>query len=397
MNARVLLSLVLSSSFLCLTSFAQSDRAQYSPGLANSYFNVNIGYINYPFTNKVMESKFQAEAIEVPHVAVKMVLFGHQFNKYLSAQVNYMRPVKYARFYNINGDKETHHAWMHYGGLTLLSQLPVTRWFSTYAEAGLGLVNRSGFEINGEPAVTDATYGTLQLGGGFNFHLNHKWDLVAGATYSPPNEKEKQPHTLFVSGGFRYTMRTLSAERVEEVHKAGYIFPKNILQFGYSTNQFGYKVNNFVSKKIPIFWGGGIEIEKGAYVHYQRNLFHTKKVFALDVSAGASWWQSSKKKEQFYTLSLAPVLRFTALRTRPADLYLFYSVAGPSYISKTIIDDMKTGRSFTFQDYMGVGTFFGKKRNLNAEVNINHYSNGNIFPENAGVKIPLTFNVGYTF
>jgi hypothetical protein len=28
-------------------------------------------------------------------------------------------------------------------------------------------------------------------------------------------------------------------------------------------------------------------------------------------------------------------------------------------------------------------------------VKINHYSNGNIFTQNAGVKIPLTFSVGY--
>ena len=62
-----------------------------------------------------------------------------------------------------------------------------------------------------------------------------------------------------------------------------------------------------------------------------------------------------------------------------------------------IVDGENTGRHFTFQDFMGLGVFAGKDRKLNAEVNINHYSNGNIFPDNAGVKIPLTFMVGYTF
>ena len=46
---------------------------------------------------------------------------------------------------------------------------------------------------------------------------------------------------------------------------------------------------------------------------------------------------------------------------------------------------------------MGLGLFMGKNRKLNAEVNINHYSNGNLFPDNDGVKIPLTFMVGMTF
>jgi hypothetical protein len=85
------------------------------------------------------------------------------------------------------------------------------------------------------------------------------------------------------------------------------------------------------------------------------------------------------------------------LRTRPADLYFNYSAAGPTYLSALTIDDKKTGRHFTFQDFMGMGIFAGKNRNLNVEININHYSNGNIFPDNPGVKIPLTFNLGYAF
>ncbi|MBK6826807.1 MAG: acyloxyacyl hydrolase [Chitinophagaceae bacterium] len=28
-------------------------------------------------------------------------------------------------------------------------------------------------------------------------------------------------------------------------------------------------------------------------------------------------------------------------------------------------------------------------------IRIAHYSNGNLFPQNDGVKIPLTFNLGY--
>ena len=46
---------------------------------------------------------------------------------------------------------------------------------------------------------------------------------------------------------------------------------------------------------------------------------------------------------------------------------------------------------------MGIGVFAGKNRHLNASVKINHYSNGNIFTQNAGVKIPLTFSLGYAF
>jgi hypothetical protein len=92
-----------------------------------------------------------------------------------------------------------------------------------------------------------------------------------------------------------------------------------------------------------------------------------------------------------------PVMRFNAVRTKPADFYIFYSLAGPTYISKVVIDDQNTGKHFTFMDYMGIGVFAGKNRKINAEININHYSNGNIYSQNPGLKIPLTFNVGYSW
>jgi hypothetical protein len=78
-------------------------------------------------------------------------------------------------------------------------------------------------------------------------------------------------------------------------------------------------------------------------------------------------------------------------------MFFQYSIAGPSYISRINIDNHDTGEHFTFQDFMGVGVFFGPKRNLTVELNLNHYSNGNIFPHNDAVKVPLSFSVGYCF
>lgn len=97
------------------------------------------------------------------------------------------------------------------------------------------------------------------------------------------------------------------------------------------------------------------------------------------------------------TVSLSPVFRFTAVRSKPLDLFIEYSVAGPTWISKKIIDDKATGQHFTFYDFMGMGVFTGKNRRLNANIRIAHYSNGNIYPQNDGLKIPLTFQLGYVF
>jgi len=177
-----------------------------------------------------------------------------------------------------------------------------------------------------------------------------------------------------------------------------FIFPRNILQLGYTTQALGYGVNKAVSKgPVPIFWGGDVKVRSGVSLNYQHNMFHSRKVFSWDWGVNLSFWQSRRDKENFFTASLFPVLRFTAFRSAAADIYFNYSVAGPSYISRTMTDGANTGRRFTFQDFMGMGAFMGSRKNLNAEIRIMHYSNGNIFPENLGYMIPLTFNIGYCF
>ena len=392
--------------FLGLKSQGQPDssgylykRIQYPPGLRNSNFGVSIGYIHYAFSFKQLEPGFSVGSVSIPPLAVRVNLFGHQFNKYVSANVHYIRPVEWVKYKNVNGDNQEHSVWMNIVGLTVRSQLPVNKKISLYGEAGAGIMTRKGFKINTIWAVKDANYITGFFETGLHYRINNKWDLLASLSYSPERKKDKQPATYFYAAGFRYTMRLLPGKKLEENRKAGYTIPHNTIQVGIATNSFGYGANDFAYKKspIPFFWGGAAEVKSGISFHYTRNIFHTKKIFSFDWGISASIWKSRLQENSFFTLSAFPVLRFTPIRTGPADYYFYYSIAGPTYISKTIIDGNNTGRRFTFQDLLGIGSFFGKKRNMNAEVRIGHYSNGNIFPYNDGVKVPLTFCWGYSF
>jgi hypothetical protein len=376
---------------------AADTRTQYPVLLRNSYFSLNLGYIDYGFTNLQLEPGFSAESIETPRIAVRAVLIGHQFHRYLSVQAHYARPVLYASYHTINGEPGGHHVWMHFGGVTAKSQVTLSRRLSAYGEGGLGLTSRSGFEEGTTPVVPDAHFANLLLGTGIEYHVNQKWDLLGGTLYSQGNTAQNQPATWFTSGGFRYTMHERPAAVVDEDRRAGYIFPEHIVQVSYTTDTFGYGLNTLFSKKIPIFWGGNVKVARGFAVHYEQNVFHTRKIFGLDVGGSAGFWRSRENAEWFRTLSIYPLFRFTVWRTRPADVYLAYSLAGPSYISKSILDGRATGNAFTFQDFMAAGVFLGPRRQFNIGVKINHYSNGNIFTENAGVKIPYTFNLGYTF
>jgi opacity protein-like surface antigen len=370
-------------------------RTQYPAFLANSYFSVSVGYIGYAFSERQLEPGFRAGSIAVPHVAARVAIFGHEFGPYLSAQLTYMRPVRYVSYRDINGDAGAHHVWTHFGGVTLKARVPIAGRTSLYGEGGLGITSRHGFAQDGQPVVRDAHDASFLIGAGVEQHLARAWDLTAGALYSPGSDRDAQPHALMVSGGFRYTMRPLPPDEVEANRRERFA-PANLVQVEYSTG-YGYAINTFLSKRVPVFWGGNVKVDRGLAVHYDRNVFHTRKIFSLDVGTSVSSWRSRGGHDAFFTLSAYPLLRFTLVRTRAADAYFCYSLAGPTYISRRTIDALDTGRHFTFQDFIGAGLLLGTRRNVVAGLKINHYSNGNIFTENAGVKVPLTLTIGYAF
>lgn len=388
--------------FLSVTTSAQNDRAQIPSVMNNFYFEVNVGYINYPFNASHLEAGYNFKSVKIPHTAVRFAVIGYEFNKYLEAQISYMRPVLWVNYTYDEGSVETQatrSVWMNIGGVTVKPMLPLNDHFTVYGEGGMSLITRNGFEDqSGKPVITDANYATFLLGGGIKYHVNRNWRLLLSAVYSPENQKVKQPSTTFFGGGFQYKILPRSEEKLANTAKAGYIFPKQMIQLGLVSNAAGYGVNNFFAYgTIPVFWGGEAEVKNGVTLTYERNVYHGTKTFSLDWGASMGYFRSNVNNESLFTLAIFPVFRFTFLHTKPADMYFFYSIAGPAYISRKFLDGKELGEKFTFQDHMGTGVFFGERRNLNLELKIGHYSNGDIFPGNEGVKIPLALNIGYTF
>jgi hypothetical protein len=376
---------------------SEDTRTQYPAFLANSYFTLNVGSIRYLFTGQQLGPGFAAESVDVPHLGVRVDLFGHRFLKHLAAQVTYMRPARFVAYRNVNGDGDKHQISQAYGGVTLVLDTPFSARLSGYAEGGLGITSRSGFVIDGTTVVKDAHFGAGLLGAGLTYHATPTIDLMFGATYSPGRKSFDQPSTRLYTTGLRYQMRPLPAAQVEDNRRSGFAFPAHIVRLGYTTNVVTYGVNNFFSETVPIFWGGNVETRRGFTIDYQRNVFHTRKVFAFDLGASASYWTSNANREIFRTVSAYPLFRFFLARTEPADVYFSYSLAGPTFVSRTEIDDREIGERFTFQDFMGIGAFLGKTRHVNAELGIKHYSNGNIFTRNAAIKVPLTLTLGLAF
>jgi hypothetical protein len=392
-----LLVVCSATSTLAQEAAPVDTRTQYPAFLRNSFFTLNVGKIGYVFSADQLEPGFKATSVDVPHLAVRLDLFGHHFTKSFSAKVTYMRPARFVAYNNVNGSGASGQVSAAYGGVTLAWDVPVSNSLSAYLEGGLGITNRTGFAVDGVKAVGDAHFAAGLVGAGLAYHATPNIDVTFGATYSPGRKSFDQPSTRLFTTGLRYHIRPLPAAQVEANRESGYIFPLNVVRLGYTTNLTSYGVNDFFSRKFPIFWGGDVETRRGFTFDYQRNVFHSKKLFAFDFGASASYWKSDANREIFRTLSVYPLFRFFVARPQAADIYISYSVAGPTYISRTEIDGQNVGERFTFQDFLACGTFFGKARRINAELGIKHYSNGNIFASNAAIKIPLTLTLGWAF
>ncbi len=392
-----MLMLCLASCASAQDAPAEDTRTQYPAFMRDSYVSLRVGYIGYLFTATQLEPGFEAASIERPRPAVRLDFFGHHFTRNLSAQVTYMRPAQFVEYNDINGKNGNHPVSNAYAGLTFSWAQPLTPALDWYLEGGYGITSRSGIVIDGQTALQPAHYGSALVGGGLTYHWSPTVDVMLGATYSPGRQGFNQPSTRMYTTGVRYNMRPIERSTVIANREAGHLFPTNIVRVGYSTNLLGYGVNDLFSKWVVIFWGGHVDTRQGGSIEYERNVFHTRKLFAFDLGASASIWQTDGRGDTFRTLSAYPLARFFLLRNDTMDAYFSYSIAGPTFISEYQLDDLNTGAKFTFQDMMGVGAFLGKSRRLNAEVSIKHFSNGNLATSNAGIKIPLTFKIGLVF
>ena len=387
----------LAGSVSAQNAASDDTRTQYPPFMRDSYFTLRGGWIGYLFTPTQLEPGFQAESIEKPRPAVRIDFFGHYFTKHLAVQLTYMRPGQFIEYNNINGPNGSHPVSNAYAGPMLVGNMPLGGKVSAYVEGGYGLTSRSGIVIDGKIALPPAHYGSALVGLGLAYQWTPKFDLLLGATYSPGRQLFEQPSTRMYAVGARYNMRSIPAADAIANRDAGYVFPANVVRVGVSTNKLTYRVNDVFSKYVVIFWGGHVATKEGVTIEYERNVFHSKKRFAFDLGVSASNWRTNGTLTKFRTLSAYPLVRYFFGRTGPADVYVSYSIAGPTYISQYLLDGLNTGARFTFQDSMGIGVFVGRARHMNVDVSIKHFSNGNLATENAGIKIPLTFKLGLAF
>lgn len=101
----LLLFLFFQSFFFVL---AQDSRSQLPAILQKSFFELNYGFIQYPFGQEQLEAGYTLiSPVITPPTAFRLTLWGYEFNKYLSGQLTYTQPVLWLNYGKIsqNGDE----------------------------------------------------------------------------------------------------------------------------------------------------------------------------------------------------------------------------------------------------------------------------------------------------
>ena len=405
MKKRILFTLFLLISFNLISQEEKKQKTKFTNFLAKSYYSLNFGGIFYPFSNNNLIDGYKTETFSRNWFSGRLLL-GHKLTDNLSAQFGTMRPASWFKYDNVNNIGYENSVWINAWSLSLKKDFKINNKFDIYAEAGIANLTRFGFSIGDKEIYEDAHYASLLYGFGVQYRLNDKWRLSANGTFLPKSAKHNQPSVSQATFGFEYHLQQVDDKTADEYSANEYFFPNNIFQFSYGTGAIGFGFNqffgmslpvgNFDSFGVPIFWVGEVKAEHAVSLTYQRLIYRSEKIFSLDWGVSATYFQSRGKTDVF-AFSIFPVLRFYLWRKPKFDFYANYSIIGPAYITKSDIDNSKTGPNITYQDTMGFGVFFGKKRKYNFELRIMHYSNGNIFTRNDGVAIPLQFTLGKTF
>lgn len=384
-----------------------NSKIQPSKFLENFYYSINFGGIFYPFSNDNLIEGYKSDTFSRNWFSGKLG-FGYKIKENLALQFGVIRPAAWFKYDNINNIGYERTVWVNAWYLSLKKNINLHKKLSVYGELGAANVTRVGFSIDDQIIYPDAHFGSLFYGFGFNYKLNERWRLALNGTFMPKSVKNNQPSISQTSFGFEYHIQKVDSKlALEYENDKRYFFPDNILQISYGSSEIGFgankffsmnlKVGNFESFGIPVFWLGTVRAKHSFSVTYQRLAFRTQKLFSLDWGVSATAFQTEATNENVLAFSIFPTMRFYLMRRKGFDMYTNYSVIGPTYLTKSNIDNLETGPKTTYQDTMGLGMFFGEKRNYNVELRIIHYSNGNIFVNNSGVAIPIQFTIGKTF
>ncbi len=154
-------------------------------------------------------------------------------------------------------------------------------------------------------------------------------------------------------------------------------------------------------------WGGSLSIPiitkdpkylygyRAALWYQPESLLWERTRIYFDASFGRWWVTNSRHNKSLNIYSASPTLRYYFTNRSPS---LFFNLSiGLAYLTRTRIAYRNLGMHFAFQDQVGIGISFGKKKQFSVSLSSMHYSNGSLCNKNGGITIPVMMNAEYGF
>jgi hypothetical protein len=144
----------------------------------------------------------------------------------------------------------------------------------------------------------------------------------------------------------------------------------------------------------PLMWNARLKVDRSLIIGYEKAVYTPNQYFSLYTGVSSGLMKTIHPvMDDVYVLSGYLLARFYFYNTSSFKTYILYSPAGPSMLSKSQFATTGFSNLFVFQNQFGIGWELDKSAKIGCFLKMYHYSNGDLFPVNGGIDIPLVFGI----
>jgi hypothetical protein len=147
---------------------------------------------------------------------------------------------------------------------------------------------------------------------------------------------------------------------------------------------------------VPLMWNARLKVDRSVIVGYEHPFYAYKRHIELYSGVSCGYMETLQRyQDSLFVVSAYVLARLYVIRSDIFSGYFIYSPAGPSLLSKPKFSTTAFSNNFVFQNQFGIGASFGKNADTEFFLKLYHYSNGDIFPVNGGIDIPIVLGISF--
>ena len=147
----------------------------------------------------------------------------------------------------------------------------------------------------------------------------------------------------------------------------------------------------------PLMWNANLKVSRSVTAGFEHRIYAYKQWMEIYSGVSGNYMEAmgAVEKDQIGALSTYLMMRLYLFQTDAVKLYALYSPAGPTVLTEKKFATTEFSNQFVFQNQIGFGLSIGKDAETELFVKLYHYSNGDLFPVNGGIDVPILF--GFSF